>query len=83
MGGGGVVVYDGVIRAAGAAFAPGRRCGCLLRSLLSLSRYAALRGYPCPCQFPTVNMGDDPVARCKRSAPAKHPVRDADEAAEI
>ncbi|WP_167359382.1 hypothetical protein [Vreelandella aquamarina] len=30
--------------AAGAAFAPGRRCGRLLRSLLSLSRYAALRG---------------------------------------
>ena len=26
------------------------------------------------------DVGDDPVARCKRSAPAKHPVRDADEA---
>jgi len=45
-------------------------------------RYAALRVPPSEwLSMPDV--GDDPVARCKRSAPAKHSVRSADGGTEV
>ena len=64
-------------------FAPGRRCGCLFRSFLSLFRYAALRGggsldhyvVQRGCALSRLAVF---VARRKRSAPAKHPVRGAE-----
>ncbi len=77
MVGGGVLSFGGTIRAAGAALR-----GCLFRSLLSLHRYAALR-VP-PSEWLSVpDVGDGPVARRKRSAPAKQRVSVAGEGAMV
>ncbi|GED44839.1 hypothetical protein HME01_06910 [Vreelandella aquamarina] len=56
-----MIIHGGFIQAA-----TRRLRGCLIRSLLSLIRYAALRG------------GQTLVARGKRGAPATHSARSAD-----
>ncbi|GGC99929.1 hypothetical protein GCM10011382_33060 [Vreelandella lutescens] len=71
------MLHGGLIQAA-----TRRPRGCLSRSLLSLLRYAALRGRHAALMV-RGTQERAPVARRKRSAPAKHSARSADDGTEV